>query len=139
MRRSESKCVKRGSRFRSHRTLLRIHDSWVQTLLRFMDICMYKKSYVCIVCMYVYLGFKGASTSKVIGARNEMMMDDYGGQMIFGDLVGLKLPDIRLTGEEKPRKNLTQETCPDQGSNPGPLRDKRTCYHLFHSGGRLHC
>ena len=64
-----------------------------------------------------------------------MIMDDYDGQMIFGDLVGLKLPDIRLTGEEKPRKNLTQEPCPDRGSNPGPLRDKRACYHLFHSGG----
>ena len=45
-----------------------------------------------------------------------MMMDDYDGQMIFGDLVGIKIPDIRLTGEEKPRKNLTQETCPDRGS-----------------------
>ena len=35
-----------------------------------------------------------------------MMRDDNDGQMIFGDLVGLKLPDIRLTGEEKtsPRK-----------------------------------
>ena len=33
-----------------------------------------------------------------------MMMDDYDGQMIFGDLVGIKLPDIRLTGEEKPQK-----------------------------------
>ena len=32
-------------------------------------------------------------------------------------------------------KNLTQETCPDRGSNPGPLRDKRAYYHLFHSGG----
>ena len=63
-----------------------------------------------------------------------MMMDDYGGQMIFGDLVGLKFPDIRLTGEEKP---LTQETCPDRRSNPGPLRDKRACYHLFHSGGHV--
>ena len=61
--------------------------------------------------------------------------DDYNGQMIFGDLVGLKFPDICLTGEEKPRKNLTQETCPDRGSNPGPLRDKRACYHLPHSGG----
>ena len=29
--------------------------------------------------------------------------------MIFGDLVGLKLPDICLTGEEKPQKNLTQK------------------------------
>ena len=33
-------------------------------------------------------------------------------------------------------KNLTQETCPDWGSNPGPLRDKRTCNHLLHSGGQ---
>ena len=56
------------------------------------------------VKVYVYFGFKGASTSKVIGAHNEMMMDDFDGQMIFGDLVGLKLPDISLTGEEKPRK-----------------------------------
>ena len=53
------------------------------------------------------------------------MMDDNDGQMVFGDLVGLKLPDIRFTGEEKPRKNLTQETCPDRASNTGPLRDKR--------------
>ena len=48
---------------------------------------------------------------------------------------GIKFPDIYLTFEEKPRKNLTQETCPDRGSNPGPLRDKRACYHLLHSGG----
>ena len=59
-----------------------------------------------------------------------MRMDD-NGQMIFGDLGGLKLPDICLTGEEKPRKNLTQETCSYRGSNPGLLRDKRTCYHLL--------
>ena len=59
----------------------------------------------------------------------------YDGQMIFGDLGGLKFPDICLTGEENPEKeNLTQETCPDRGSNPGPLRDKRACYHLLHSG-----
>ena len=35
----------------------------------------------------------------------------------------------------KPRKNPTQEICPYRGSNPGPLRDKRACYHLLHSGG----
>ena len=64
-----------------------------------------------------------------------MMSDDNDGQMIFGDLGGLKLPDICLTGEEKPRKNLTQETCPDRGSNPGPLRDRRACNRLAHSGG----
>ena len=70
--------------------------------------------YVCI------FGFKGMSTSKVIGAHNEMMMDDYDGQMIFRELVGLKLPDIRLTGVEKPRKNLTQDICPDRMIEPGP-------------------
>ena len=58
-----------------------------------------------------------------------MIDDDNDDQMIFGDLGGLKLPDICLTCEEKPRKNLTHETCPDRGSNPGPLRDRRTCYH----------
>ena len=62
-------------------------------------------------------------------------MDDYDGQMIFGELVGLKLPDICLTGKGKPRKNLTQETYPDRGSNPGPLRARRACYRLLHSGG----
>ena len=65
-----------------------------------------------------------------------MIDDDNDGQMIFGDLGGLKLPDICLTGEEKPRKNPTQETCPDRGSNPGPLRDRRECYCPAHSGGQ---
>ena len=55
--------------------------------------------------------------------------------MIFGNLGGLKLPDICLTGEEKPRKYLIQETCPDRGSNLGPLRGGRACYRLAHSGG----
>ena len=56
-----------------------------------------------------------------------MIMDDDDGQIIFGDLVGLKLPDICLTDEENPGKNLTQE--------PGPLSDRSACYRLFHSGG----
>ena len=64
-----------------------------------------------------------------------MIMGDYDGQLIFGDLGGLKLPDICPTDEEKPRKNLIQETCPDRGSNPGSLRDRRACYRLSHSGG----
>ena len=68
--------------------------------------------YVC-VCIF---GFKGASTSKVIGARNEMMMDDYDGQMRFGDIMGLKLTDIRLKGEEKPHPgNLSRPRI-----EPGP-------------------
>ena len=62
--------------------------------------------YVCI------FGCKGTSTFQVTGARNEMMMDDYDGQMIFGDLVGLKLPDIRLTGKEKPRKTSPRKPVP---------------------------
>ena len=33
-----------------------------------------------------------------------MSGDDNDGQMIFGDLGGLKLPNICLTGEEKPQK-----------------------------------
>ena len=70
--------------------------------------------YVCI------FGFKGASTSQVIGARNEMMMDDYDGQMIFGDLVGLKLPDICLTGEEKPQKKPHPGKLSRPGIEPGP-------------------
>ena len=43
-----------------------------------------------------------------------MSMDDNDGQMIFGDLGGLKLPDICLTGEEKPQK-----TSPGNLSRPG--------------------
>ena len=29
-----------------------------------------------------------------------------------------------------PKKNLTQESCPDRGLNPDPLRDRRACYRL---------
>ena len=54
--------------------------------------------------------------------------------MIFGDLVGINLC---FTDDENPQKNLTQETCPDRGLNPGPLRDRRACYRLLHSGGHL--
>ena len=39
-------------------------------------------------------------------------MGDYDGQMIFGDLGGLKLPDICLTGEEKPRKTSPWKLVP---------------------------
>ena len=69
------------------------------------------------------------STYSVIPTRR-VWNDDYGGQMIFGDLVGLKFPDFCLTGEEKSRKN--------RGSNPDPLHDRRACYHLFHIGGQTY-
>ena len=74
------------------------------------------------------------STHSVIPTRR-IWNDDYDGQMTVGDLGGLKFPDMCLTGEEKPRKKPHPETCPDRGSNPGPLRGKRACYHLLHSGG----
>ena len=40
------------------------------------------------------------------------MSDDNDGQMIFGELGGRKLPDICLTGEEKPRKNSPRKLVP---------------------------
>ena len=50
----------------------------------------------------------------------EMMMDDYDGQMILGDLVGLKLPDIRLVGREKPRKKPHPANLSRPRIEPGP-------------------
>ena len=55
----------------------------------------------------------------------------------FATLSGKHHESCSLTGEEKPRKNLTQETCPDRGSNPGPLRDRRAFYCLSHSDGHF--
>ena len=43
-----------------------------------------------------------------------MIMDDNEGQMIFGDLGGLKLLDVRLTGEEKPRKTSLRKLFPTE-------------------------
>ena len=37
----------------------------------------------------------------------------------------------------KTPKKIIQETCPDRGSNLGPLCDRRAYYHLAHSGGQL--
>ena len=53
------------------------------------------------------------------------------------DIGDLCEPDICLIDEEKSRENLTQETCPDWGSKPGLVRDRRACYRLLHSGGLL--
>ena len=43
-----------------------------------------------------------------------MIMDDYDGQMIFGDFEGLKLPDICLSDEEKknPKKPQPRKLVP---------------------------
>ena len=87
--------------------------------------------------MYKYIwGFRARQHLRSLGP----VMSDYGRWWWPNDIRGpwgLKLPHICLTDEEKPRKNLTQETCPDRGSNPGPLCDRRACYHLSHIGGLL--
>ena len=49
-----------------------------------------------------------------------MSMDDNVGQMIFGDLGGLKRPDICLTGEENPKKKPHQGNLSRPGIEPGP-------------------
>ena len=41
-----------------------------------------------------------------------MIDDDNDGQMIFGELGDLKLPDICLTGEEKPQKPSPRKLVP---------------------------
>ncbi|PSN53496.1 hypothetical protein C0J52_16736 [Blattella germanica] len=76
-------------------------------------------------------------TPTLIPKQDEYDEDDYDGQMMSGDRLGLKFPDICLMGEEKPQKNLTQETCPDRESNPGPLRERRIRYPLLHNGGPI--
>ena len=58
------------------------------------------------VCMYIW-GLRARQHLRSLAP----VMNDYDGQMIFGDLVGLKRPHICLTCEEKPRKNLTQDIC----------------------------
>ena len=40
------------------------------------------------------------------------MKDDYDGQMIFGDLVGLKLQNICLISEENPEKTSPRKLVP---------------------------
>ena len=46
--------------------------------------------------------------------------DNYGDQIIFGELVGLQFPDICLTGEEKPRKKPHPGNLCRPGIEPGP-------------------
>ena len=56
--------------------------------------------------------------------------------MIFEEPWGLKL--FISQARENYGKKLNQETCPDRGSNPGPLHERherRACYRLLHSSG----
>ena len=69
---------------------------------------------------YVYLGLRARQRLRSVAPVMKMMMDDYDGQIIFGDLVGLKLPDIRLTGEKKPQKKPHPGNLSRQGIETGP-------------------
>ena len=59
------------------------------------------------------------STHSVIPTRR-IWNDDDDGKMIFGDIGGLKLPDICLTGEEIPRKKPHPGNLSRTGFEPGP-------------------
>ena len=49
------------------------------------------------------------------------IMNDNYGQMIFRDLMGLMLPDICLTGEEKtPKKKTSPNNVVPTRDEPGP-------------------
>ena len=47
---------------------------------------------------------------------------------MFENYFGIKFPDIYFTGEERPRKNLAEETCLNRGSNLSPLHEERESY-----------
>ena len=49
-----------------------------------------------------------------------MFDDDNDGEMNFRDLGDLKLPDISLTREGKPRKKAHPGNLPRRGIEPGP-------------------
>ena len=49
-----------------------------------------------------------------------MIGEDNDGQIIFGDLGGLKVPDICLAGEEKPREKSHPGNLSRPGIEPGP-------------------
>ena len=73
-------------------------------------------------------------THSVIPTRG-IWNDDYGGQIIFGELCAPKVSwHLSYRWGKSPKKNFTQENCPDRGSNSGPLSDRLACYCLFHSG-----
>ena len=54
--------------------------------------------------------------------------NDCGRQVLFGDCLGLKFSDICLTGEEKLRKYVIQETYPDWGLNLDLVHEQHERY-----------
>ena len=54
-----------------------------------------------------------------------------------GDLVSLKLPDICLTGEEKPPEKTSPRNLVWTEDRIRAHRKRRACYRLLYSGGRF--
>ena len=69
------------------------------------------------MCMYIGGFWARQHLRSLAPVMND---DDNDGQMIFGDLGGLKLPDICLTGDEKPRKKPHPGNLSRPGIEPGP-------------------
>ena len=91
-----------------------------------------KQRFPATVSMYIW-GFRARQHLRLLPP---VMNDDWWWwpNEIRGPLVSKAFRHV-LQVRKKPRKNLTQEICPDRGSNPGPLRGRRACYRLAHSGG----
>ena len=86
--------------------------------------------------LHEHVGRYTPSTQPLIPTR-WIWKDDYDGRMIFEGLMDLKLLTFVLQVRKNTEKIFTQKTCPDRGSNQGPLRYRRACYRLLHSGGQL--
>ena len=67
---------------------------------------------------FVYLGLRACQHLRSLAP---VMNDDNDGQIIFGDFVDLKLSDICLTGDEKPRKKRHPGNLSRPGIEPGPV------------------
>ncbi|PSN58160.1 hypothetical protein C0J52_01007 [Blattella germanica] len=66
------------------------------------------------VDVWKQLGQYGSRMHQVPHKRLSTQANDYDGQLMSRDCLDLKFPDICLMGEEKPRKNLTQEIVPNR-------------------------
>ena len=87
--------------------------------------------------MYIaYMRFQGASTSEVIGARNERFLRSW--PVISGDVWGLSFPDIYLRVEEKLRKKPQPGRPTRPGIEPGPARCDNDVTPRPQSSGRRH-
>ena len=115
--------------------LYQVQKNWREVNTEYVHITINNKC-MSVVCMYRPIwGFRARQHLRYLAA----VMKEYWWLWWPNDIrgpLGPKVPWHLCYRRGKTRKNLAQETCPDRGSNPHPLRDKRTCYHLLHSGGQ---